>query len=120
MVKIVVALILLHVNFSCKSQVRDNTLKIIEIYDAEYGKQAFMQNELDLLSKITNINKKFLGTSIYAVYEGNRIEIPTNSKYFNYEAFGNNPETFKNKKAKLHLRRYIYKGKEYLIAIKIE
>ncbi|SHL28631.1 hypothetical protein [Flavobacterium xanthum] len=105
---------------NCKSRQTAGNYETIEIYNLALGKQAFMQNDFDLLSKLTNTNKIYFGSSLYGIYQRQKIEIPINAKYFNFEAILTNLDSVKNQKTNLRVQKYNYNGKEFYIAIKKE
>lgn len=97
---------------------KQNNALIIEITDINYSKIP-PKYDKKLLSKITGLNQTFFSSGIEGLHKEKHIEFPINDKLFNHEYF-NNYNYDKNKKAIIHLQKYIYKGQDYLIAIKIE
>jgi hypothetical protein len=110
--------LLLLVNCSSKLKPSNNDFLLIEITDIQYGK---IPSRFDkkVLSKITHLSEKNFSSGVGGSYLGKIIDFPINDKLFNHEYFIKYDYNL-NKKAILHLQKYIYNKEEYLIAIKIE
>lgn len=114
---IIILTILFTIN--CKSQiVDDKEIIVIEVYDISYSKIPSKYDKV-LLSKITNIDKKYFSSGISFTYKNKKIDYPINDILFNHEFF-NGFDYNTQKKIKLYLQKYTFKKIEYFVAIKIK
>ena len=107
------------INLSCitNSLITQQNSKII-ITKISYG-EIPPKYDKKILSKITHVKEKEFSSGISGSYMGKVIDFPINDKLFNHEYF-NNYHYDLNKKAILHLQKYVYNKEGYLVAIKIE
>ena len=107
-------------NLNGKSQPNlKNDVSSIDISNFEQGKINLPYSQINHLSKVLKINKKYLTTCLYFRQGTKLIGIPVNDKKFNYEYF-RNLNSNSTTKAKLYVQKYTYENKEYLVAVRIE
>lgn len=107
-------------NFSCKiNLIKAQESSQVTLDSISYGKIHLSKDQIKELSKATNLEVNHFSSSIYYNYKSIRYAVPIDDSLFNHEYF-NNYIYESNKKAELHLKKYIYKNQEYLIAVKIE
>ncbi|MBS3993662.1 MAG: hypothetical protein KGZ87_08100 [Bacteroidetes bacterium] len=111
-------LILFFVSCSIKNHYNNN-YEIIVLKKFTYGKCGLPYDELDYISKLFNINRRYLTSSIYTNDSMEYKSYVINDKTFNYDFFGTNAKEIKFE-AKLFVKSYGYKGKKKYIAYKIE
>ena len=115
----IILIILLVFCSNCKSQINTNEQYIIiELSNVSYGKIPPKYDKV-LLSKITKNDSRNFSSAIGGQVGNEIVDCPINDKVFNHEFFNNFDYDLK-RTIKLYIKKYIFKNKEYLIAVKVE
>ena len=87
---------------SCKAQ--ENNYKIYSIIVDDFGKICLNNNEINKLSKISDINIKNLTSSLYSGVNNNKTCFVVNDETFDYYYFNKNKINLLNKKINIYCK----------------